>query len=452
MKLRKSQLKLILLLNTVLLILVVAIAFEALVGNKNRDLGGNSNATINADGNTVNDTTEEYSPFRRARISLGQSLDLETNIGGSGEDTLVDAFVVNERLYLFGNTDSNDLDMTGSEKRAFMCILDKDLTTLAYYFIGERDSVLEGVILGEGGFLTAFSNSGRIKLELYDYVGQLLKEVFCNGAGNADFCEVHTLDGKYVLVTAPTSSPLAKGRLLLQEYDFDLNERYERLISSAYSLDHLGVFEMGGRYVEFFAASSDLGTHLGIATCSTAAEPTVAFVSTHEDYRPINVTPYSDGWAVSIIDEENNGAIILLSSDFRKKTVLYQCENASTGFTCFHDGIFYFGFYGEQSNVTAYDFSFSTNSHVERLSDTDRQLAFISERDFCLFAFGRGETVRICDGYDSCDLTFSATPLEHGVLLRSGNNFYFAASINKATADAQGNFGGSDVWICRLKI
>ena len=151
MKLQKAQLRLIILLNAVLAVLVAAIALECILGDRTL-----TPSDAEAETPVVSDTPKpEYSLVRKARLSLSDAIDLETNIGGSGDETLVEAYAYDGKLYIFGNTTSSDYDMTDAQGRAFMCVTDEDLSTERFSFFGSGEK-LERVIFGEGGFLRSF--------------------------------------------------------------------------------------------------------------------------------------------------------------------------------------------------------------------------------------------------------------------------------------------------------
>ena len=85
MKLQKAQLRLIILLNAVLVVLVAAIALECILGDRTL-----MPPDAEAETPIVSDTPKpEYSLVRKARLSLSDAIDLETNIGGSGDEALV---------------------------------------------------------------------------------------------------------------------------------------------------------------------------------------------------------------------------------------------------------------------------------------------------------------------------------------------------------------------------
>ena len=72
--------------------------------------------------------------------------------------------------------------------------------------------------------------------------------------------------------------------------------------------------------------------------------------------------------------------------------------------------------------------------------------------DYGLFSFSSENETVIFDGNGYCSLNLSCAPLSAVLLLRSGDNFYAITSVNKTTADIEALFGGSDIWLCKLRI
>ncbi len=457
MKLKKSQLRLIFFLNGLIIILIGAIIFEALLSPKKSSVTINATEKTEQTDNSTppqNSPAIEYQLNRKARISLSEALSLENNIGGSGDDTLVTAFTIDEKIYIFGNTASDDYDMKGANNRPFLATLNEDLSILSLVFIGNDGYKLENACLAEGGFLCAFSTLGSVKIATISYDGALINEKLCDKDTKARFLAAFVLDGKYAVVTSPYSSALSKGRLSLQIYDYELNLIFERLVSSTYSLSYISLYEIGDEYTLFFKATSDLGSHLGIALCSQKrSEPTIKYINPDNSYTPIAALPFNDGWAVQTIDNNGVGSVILLDFDFQVKKTLSKANNASNGFFLFSDGTYYCGFYVDgKVNLFVYNDDFSKTGKKEDCSSFEYLSGFHGGEDYALFCFTLGSFTHVIDGNEFCSLQMDCSPLSSVLPLRLGDNFYAVTSVNKTTADIKSTFGGSEVWICKLKI
>lgn len=56
----------------------------------------------------------QHNKYREAEISLDPALTFTQTLGGSGDESFTDVYYENGRIYLFGNTASDDLDFEKS--------------------------------------------------------------------------------------------------------------------------------------------------------------------------------------------------------------------------------------------------------------------------------------------------------------------------------------------------
>ncbi len=459
MKLSKSQFRLIMALNIVLVVLIAAIAFEyALTGKTNTPADAeapNAGAdTVTPPPTTVvNTPTVPYKRTRSARISLSPALELETNIGGSDDETVVDAFTYKDKIYIFGNTTSIDYDMEASFDRSFMAILDKDLATENFIFLGDEGEKLAKVSIAEGGFLLALEKDSSIILRLISPEGYEFVFTSAYTATAATVVDLELFDGKYGLVSSVVSAPLGKAKLFLQLFDYSLKLTYERMIDSPYSLAYIDCFELNNVYTVFFTASSDLTVNAGAAVCSSRTEPEITYIDKGGNYRAFEAVPVSGGWALSVIYEGGDGGILMIGSDFKKKNVLFGYETPVSCSLFFSGGLFYVSFKSAGGRVTdAYDADFGQKRRVETYSVFDRIAYVLSGKDYSLF-FGSTETsLRVIGSSEICDLSFGDSSVTPFKLLKSGDNLYAVSLTSGASADVGGHFGGTDVWLARLKV
>ena len=458
MKLKKSQFRLIMALNVILLILVGAIALEYSLGKKTVPPVGAETPEPDdgtpAPPTTIVDTKPEpYEKLRNARISLSPALDLEINLGGSGDETVVDAFTYKDKIYIFGNSNSTDYDMDSANGLPFMAVLSLDLQTENFFYIGESGETLARVIFAEGGFLAALNKDGAVMLRLLAPDGRELIFTSAYTATAAKTVDLKLFDGGYGLISSVVNSPLEKSKLFLQLFDKSLKLTYERMIDSPYSLNYLDCFELNGNYTVFFSVSSDLTLNAGAAVCSSAPEPQITYIDRGGNFRAFEVAPYTGGWALSVIYEGGDGGIMLVDKEFKKQNVIFGYESPSSCSLWFSGGLFYASFYGENGRVTdAYDFGFTQKRTVDAYSAFTSITYVLSGNGYSLF-FGSTETdVRVIGSSDICDLSFGDGSLSPVKLLKSGDNVFAVCLSREKTDDVGGNFGGSDVWIAKLKI
>lgn len=455
MKLQKSQLRLIILLNALLLVLVAAIAAECIIGG--RDLFSPPvGAQTPADGSTDETpglpSAPEYSTVRKPRLSLSDALELETNLGGSRNESLTAAYAHNGLIYVFGGTESDDYDMSGLS-RAFMAVLDEELCTVRFSSLGNGEK-LEAVIPGEGGFLTVFSSEEKITLRLYGFDGALLSAAAADSASAAKFGGIKLFDGKYALITELAKSPLEKTKLFLQVFDYSLHITYERIVNSPYSLSYLDCFETAGAFTLFFNSSSDLSSQAGVAVCSDADQPEIAYIDKGGNYRASAAAPYADGWALSVLYQNGEGGIMLSDGDFKKQAVMFHGPAPSSSATLYYaDGLYYAGFYGESTQeTTAYNADFTSKRTLAKFDGLKSVTDCLSGRGYALFAGHDGNAITVIGSAETCYLKLGSQNESGARLIKSGNNIYVLAESSQASTDVGGNFGGTDIWLARLKI
>ena len=451
MKLNKAQVRTILVLDLVLIVLILAIGAQFLLGGRSAVPVDESSLPANADNATATDekpSEPEYSRSRAARKSTAAALELETNIGGSGDESLVDVIATNGRVFVFGNTTSTDCDADGGSG-AFVAELDETLTTLDFYRPSERKIV--GVTLAEGGFLLALGGENGVSLALMGYDGKVTATA---PETDGEFAALRLTDDGYALVTSVTHSPLVKKKLFLRAFDFSLNRVYERMIFSPYSLEFVDLFKVGKTYAVFFNAVSDLSRHAGAATCDERPEPVLAYIDKGGAYRASAVAPVSGGWAIAAIYEGGDGALMIVGDDFSKKTVIFQGATLPLSATIgYCDNTYYVGFFGGEASVAlAYDSGFKVQRRLNALGSLSGVTDFISGGDWGLFAGTTGDALGVVGSRGSCSLRFGSGNESNPRLACSDDDFYVAACSKGTSADVGGSFGGTDLWIAKLKI
>lgn len=88
----------------------------------------------------------DYKRNRSGKISANLGVGVENNIGGSGDDTAVSAIAYGDSIYIFGNTNSTDYDLTDADGRAFVSILSANLDTIDFAFLGNGDKIVSAVL------------------------------------------------------------------------------------------------------------------------------------------------------------------------------------------------------------------------------------------------------------------------------------------------------------------
>lgn len=449
MKLNKTQVKIIISLGFILCVLIVAIIYERSVVTET--------PSVSVDEPTAPSYSEVtppvYEKHRQARISLEDEISLETNLGGSGNEDLISAFTINGKIYAFASTASSDYDLTDLSCSSFLSVLDRDLHTQGFFAITEQGDTLHKVIPAEGGFLCAYSSNGRIKIKLITYDAQVIGDAYCDTAGKAAFCDLLLLDGKYALVSSPQSTPFGKSKLLVQCFDKNLVLSYERLITSPYSLSFLSLYNIGSDYTVFSKATSDLGSHLAVSVCSAAPEPSTTHIDSESNYIPTSVLPTSFGWTVSAIFTGGEGGVLLLESDFRKRTVLFQSESVQSAFASYCNGLYYYAFFNENGcNLAAYNDSFNAKNTISGFAKVKEIVCTHAGNDYGLFLAREDDNCRIVGTYDTCSIILRTKSVGAAQILRLGDDFFVVQAATEKSGPVGNLFGSTDIWLAKLKV
>ncbi len=250
-----------------------------------------------------------YQRIRSASPSLSASLIWEQTVGGSRDEFLVNAFKINGKLYVFGNTESDDLDMTGITK-GFMAILTDGGQTVNFLPIG--DAAIENVSIAEGGFLvtTAYPSS---KALLVDYDGKITKSLTLFSVPQITR-QIALNDGGYsILSTSSTAGGKSVVTVTLISKALELI--YQSVTSEAYSLNPLDVYCIGEQTVVFCHAEG-ADDRLAVGIFTKGASPLIRYVTDGDGYLPFRVLPYKNGWAVCAIDGLKQAFILKLSFSY----------------------------------------------------------------------------------------------------------------------------------------
>ena len=431
MRIHKAQLTIILALTVVLALLIGATAIQARIVVSRPPSPVTADADKPAEEEPT-DPTAGYSLNRTARLSLGDA-EIENNYGGTGDEDLKAVIPANGRLYVFFNTDSTDCDASDCGGAAIMS-LDRDLNIR---FVRKFNGNIEAVTLGEGGFAIAANVNGTVALSVVNYDGEVVSSTLVPRAGEVR--QLFVDNGGYVVVSKTQSGSLGKTAIHLCSLAFDMSLRFERAVTAGYSLDPVAAFSRGGETLVFFNAGSDLGNHIGMAKCTSASETVITYLSRFENHSASAVIPYPAGFAIGTengVTVTDNAAAILRTLECSPLPRLY-----------FADGLYY-AFSG---GATAFDEAFSKRFDLDYFADKGDIVDCVADKGYGMFL---GKT-------DSA-LTVTASENRLGLMLRgkfgasrlvrAGNDWFVVAETTEKSADVGLVYGGSDIWIARLKI
>lgn len=449
---QKNQIRLIVALSLVLMAFAAAIVTETLLRRGQSVPAASTTTETGAIPDADETPSKPHTLYRSARLNLGAAADLEINLGGSGDETAVNALPYGDKLYIFANSSSSDFDCEGRNGRAVCFTLSRELAVLSRAYIGGEGERLESAIYGEGGFLCAFSSDGKVTLRLIGFDGGERAKVPAGTAGPCEFAGLKLLHSGYALIVSAADSLIEKRRLLFQCFDFALEKKYERTVSDVYSLSYIDCFESGEEITLFFNASADIGCYAGAAVLrGDNISPSVTIIK-DAHYRAEAAMPYTGGWAMAVIFKEGGGGLMLLTGAFAKTKTLYSAvNNTARAHLFFAGGAYYTAFYGDERQVTAYDESLSVSSEVEGLTALNSLDGCLTIRGSAVF-FGRADRPVVLSTAAGKTIVLGATGDVIKAVVTLNGELYAVCESRTTCADVGGNFGGSDLWLARLKV
>lgn len=390
-----------------------------------------------------------YERYRSARPSLNSGLICETNVGGSSEDYLVDAFGVNGYVYSFINSTSNDYDFENEQGRSALFVFDSSLSIHKIHYL-EQDEKLQKVILGEGGFLCVLSRNSELVLRLYSFDGACLTSNNLGRQDNLVFCDIILCSNGYLLIEQSTSA-LERTKINIRHFSFSLALTYERYISSPYSLSYLNCYQVADNFLVFANASSDLGSHLCAVICSSDFSPTFYHVEKHEDYRSFTVLPYIHGYVAPVLYPDGRSGLMTITQEFVKTALINErVTNANNLSLVYSASLYYFFAFAPTANVTVYDNALANAKTLNYFNTSTSISNTISTNNCCLF-LTKGDYLHVTSNENKFSLTLGKDCLASR-LVKSGNYYYCIATSPPSNTDSAHSFGGNDVWIAKIDI
>lgn len=434
----KRQIQTIILLSAVIFILLCGVAYTV-----------STRTTTAVDNTPAGAEKPPHELLRAARPSANEHIAWETNLGGTGRETPVTVLQKNNEIFVFGNTDSADLDFAGkaADKTRGFCarlsLLGRTLSFTVFDF-----TVAKAIPVSEG-FAVA-GNEGSV-------AGIYLLSDDLTQTGKANMPTTHALtavglyefDNRYFLVASAYNDLTQKTSLLLHIYTKGLSREYEKVFAHSYGLELLDILPYNGGYL--LAASAQLQS-LGCLTLfrfSAMSEPVPADIDLGHAYAPTAFMPLGDGYA-AVCDNGGNCEILLIDADLQKSNLHFSSKTPNAN----RKTLFYAG------GAYAY-----TGEKLLKLSDDGRivgtlDLAVQRITDYCYngvaaFAAGitpNGITVVMIGAQATQTRTFAAKEPQTALLCAGNSSVLFAADTSGATADCGDFFGGTDVWIGKMPL
>ncbi len=340
MRLSKSQLAVITILNVIIAALVTFIFVMPLFA-PDSPRGDEPNGPDDAD---PPPSEVVHNKFRDGVAGKAEGILLETQLMGSGDEEILGVYRSGEMLYMFGNTTVGDYDFDGYG--GFLCRVDGKGKIAAYdYFAGR----ITAVNIVEGGFAAAVvSDAGtdaeRSAVYFVDYDG---KSVECCVPGGT-VCDIMPAEnGTVAVVTQRGSTTIELAEYIPQSDGW--KKARSTAIANGFALEYFDCYMLGEEYTVAARASS-LPRYDAIAffTFRVGGDPQEHIYGGNDDnlLEPYAVLPYPRGYAVLA---KRGGSAIVAGVDY--SFTHYRRDNlqvAATGGGLIGDGETYYAtLYGE---------------------------------------------------------------------------------------------------------
>lgn len=221
---------------------------------------------LHVNGELNKPTEQTHQKIRDSAISLEPSLDFTQTFGGSLSEDVIDVFYRDERLYVFGNTQSSDYDFENSG--AYLAILGKKGNTLGFF---TYKGTLVAVTLSDNGFILALNRDDYPIAYAIDLSGNEIESLALPCVRKETALDVKFVDGGYLFVTALTQEITTITRLKLTALTNELKFSGSVVTDEVYSLQYVDTFDVMGKYYLVANALSDIRNMLCVGEWNNLA-------------------------------------------------------------------------------------------------------------------------------------------------------------------------------------
>jgi len=241
MKWTKSQVRTLLVVNSITLILFVGILFLPWV---NPFFGGTKPVDADPEPPPVNSAVHD--PLRSPRPAADSALAWETNLGGSGNETVVAAFETASGVLIFGNTESSDYDFKDKTPGGFVILLGFNGKVVNYLMYEGEIAKVYGL---DDGFLLCVNSATECLLLRTDSLGIGTGRVNLREAETEKIIDVYTdwfsanqESEPFHAVVEYQNPNTGYKELRVHALSDKLEERYKRWFSRSQSLEYVAAY------------------------------------------------------------------------------------------------------------------------------------------------------------------------------------------------------------------
>ena len=395
---------------------------------------------------------ETHQLVRDARVGLASKVEWENNFGGSGDEYPVSVYTANGKLYIFGNTTSNDLDFSGGG--VFASRLSEFGRTEKFVTFGIAGDELFSASLTEYGFMLAFGGEEQtmtfIDFELNTSDSTVLAKTEENTAYK--ICDVGFFENKYYIFRQAKNSSVSF--VVCDILTTDGKVSSPKIFKQSLNLTYRGFFP-GKTHITAF---EEIGSSAG---CATFAEWTVTGiiaykrVTTSIKQSTLDIYPILNGWAVL---SSGNGEtfISVIGKDYspiRKVYIDFPIPASGKLFHSYETNSLFAAVFIE-GEISAL-FNLGTDV-IDVIKTTVPSFSSMQ-----LYSAAGGDVLTVC-GAGKVNVAvitakgITVTEITDGasspMMARNGDNWYITFAAQKTSAIIGGNYGGYDIAVAKLKF
>ena len=458
MKFTRQQIQVLIVLNVVAVVMLVGVFIMPKTTG-----GGNPGIPIQGEEPKSEEPQTEpnavHDKFRDPRIAFDEDIFWETNIGGSGSEIVENAYEINSRLYIFGNTDSRDLDFDGADGNAYLCVLSENGKPLAYFFY---EGELIKSALAESGFFCLVKSGDEYRALVIDTNGTVKtqkKLPLGDGETAHDFIINYETGIVNIIIAVETERlPSRRVQILALSRDFEPLEGI--VLPSEYPLEYVAALPREDGYL--IAVNADGGKYDELILYEWNVTAGNLYTS-HEypvenrSYKALNFIPYANGYAALIIDENGVADILTLDYELINPKIILLNESSAVDGNIYCDN---------KSNYVFLRFAGGTSKAYKMpldLSIKTEIASFATQNEISAFKFTRTDTffggsnafspvVSAIDGGGVLhEKSFGSTTEKIKALIPS-DRFIFVICESSGVSQTIGkNFGKTDIVVVKLR-
>lgn len=392
-----------------------------------------------------------HNTMRDARVGLTKGIVWENNFGGSDDEHPTSALTANGKLYVFGITESDDLDFEGGGG-AFIARISSFGSTEAFAVIPNVTDIK--VALVQSGFAIVCGGA-TATVKYIDYEGNITKSVeLSHSAENCTYSIADVGFNQNRLYIFRQSSNYDGPSHIICDVIEEETIIASHTLRQTLGLEYLGFFPTSVPVVALRELGSDVGC-VTFASISASGSVTYNRVLSAHTYMPLSVAPSPHGWLV-LSSDSGETFVNVVSYDYdliRKVYIpfpaarsgkLYQSVNASKWFIEVRQE-------GEIGNLYSLDFDITVVNVTAAPSFSSLKFYGTSQFDVIAFSCATGTEIYISEK-DLLLQEISVPSASFPIIARFGSNWYIIFSAGNDSGITGNNFGGDDIVVAKINL